>query len=166
MNERQWWNGRWSRLARRDVFVRNAADGRWQVELRRGGPEGRLRTLSFGSRQDAVEWIESAVLDQETGWREVLARKPQATARKAKAAAQRPEVPAQPGVPAEPEAPAQLEASAQPEVGIQQSAVAAQKLEIVAARTPDVAGRKQENSALRREIPAEERAGAARQRGI
>ncbi|GAA3200282.1 hypothetical protein ACFO1B_05355 [Dactylosporangium siamense] len=71
MNERQWWNGRWSRLVRRDVFVRNAADGRWQVELRRGGPEGRLRVRSFGSEQDAVGWIESAVVDPEAGWREI-----------------------------------------------------------------------------------------------
>jgi hypothetical protein len=71
MNERQWWNGRWSRLARRDVFVRNGADGRWQVELRRGGPEGRLRSRAFGSEGDAVAWVESAVLDPESGWREV-----------------------------------------------------------------------------------------------
>jgi hypothetical protein len=71
MNERQWWNGRWSRLVRRDVFVRNAADGRWQVELRRGGPEGRLRVRAFESERDAVGWVESAVLDPETGWREI-----------------------------------------------------------------------------------------------
>jgi hypothetical protein len=73
MNERQWWNGRWSRLARRDVFVRNAAEGRWQVELRRGGPEGRLRVRSFESEGDAVGWVESAVLDPEAGWREIRA---------------------------------------------------------------------------------------------
>lgn len=71
MNERQWWNGRWSRLVRRDVFVRNAADGRWQVELRRGGPEGRLRVRSFDSETDAVGWVESIVLDPEAGWREM-----------------------------------------------------------------------------------------------
>ncbi|MEV0559731.1 hypothetical protein [Dactylosporangium sp. NPDC050588] len=74
MNERQWWNGRWSRLGRRDVFVRNAADGRWQVELRRGGPDGRLRVRSFDSERDAVGWVESAVLaddDPEAGWREM-----------------------------------------------------------------------------------------------
>ncbi|MFF5230001.1 hypothetical protein [Dactylosporangium sp. NPDC000521] len=74
MNERQWWNGRWSRLVRRDVFVRNAADGRWQVELRRGGPDGRLRVRSFDSESDALGWVESAVLDDEdpeAGWREM-----------------------------------------------------------------------------------------------
>jgi hypothetical protein len=77
MNERQWWNGRWSRLVRRDVFVRNGADGRWQVELRRGGPGGRLRTRAFDSEGDAIGWVESAVLkpddpeDPEAGWREI-----------------------------------------------------------------------------------------------
>jgi hypothetical protein len=73
-------------MVRRDVVVRNAADDRWQVELRRGGPEGRLRTRSFQSQQDAVDWIESAVLDSESGWREVStrvdARKPGKVARK------------------------------------------------------------------------------------
>ncbi|MEV6928226.1 hypothetical protein AB0M46_27560 [Dactylosporangium sp. NPDC051485] len=71
MNERRWWNGSWSRLTRRDVFVRNAADGRWQVELRRGGPEGRVRTRTFGSELEAVGWIEAAVVDPDGGWREI-----------------------------------------------------------------------------------------------
>ncbi|WP_238007635.1 hypothetical protein KZZ52_56565 [Dactylosporangium sp. AC04546] len=70
MNERQWWNGRWSRLVRRDIFVRNAADGRWQVELLRGGPAGRRRVRSFQSEDEAVRWIESAVLEED-GWREI-----------------------------------------------------------------------------------------------
>ena len=60
-------------MVRRDVFVRNAADGRWQVELRRGGPEGRRRVRSFDSEGDALGWVESAVLDgdPEAGWREM-----------------------------------------------------------------------------------------------
>jgi hypothetical protein len=74
MNERRWWNGSWSRLTRRDVFVRNAADGRWQVELRRGGSDGRVRTRMFGSEQDAVEWIKSAVVVDGFDWREVIPR--------------------------------------------------------------------------------------------
>jgi hypothetical protein len=73
MNERQWWNGRWSRLVRRDVCVRNAADGRWQVELRRGGPDGRLRVRSFESEGAAVDWVRSAVLEPGSDWREVRA---------------------------------------------------------------------------------------------
>jgi hypothetical protein len=71
MNERRWWNGSWSRLTRRDVYMRNAADGRWQVELRRGGPDGRVRTRVFDSEPEAVDWIESAVVDPGSGWREV-----------------------------------------------------------------------------------------------
>ncbi|MFI5913503.1 hypothetical protein [Dactylosporangium sp. NPDC051541] len=73
MNERRWWNGSWSRLTRRDVFVHNAADGRWQVELRRGGPEGRVRTRAFESEGDAVAWIERAVVAVEPNWREIVA---------------------------------------------------------------------------------------------
>ena len=69
MNTRHWWNGRWSRLARRDIFVR-PLDGRWLVELRRGGPAGRSHTWPFGSERDAVAWVESALVDAEAGWRE------------------------------------------------------------------------------------------------
>ncbi|MEU7868018.1 hypothetical protein [Dactylosporangium sp. NPDC049140] len=76
MNERRWWNGSWARLTRRDVFVRNAADGRWQVELRRGGPEGRVRTRAFGSEREAVEWIEATVVGAEPSWREIVAVRP------------------------------------------------------------------------------------------
>ncbi|GAA3449993.1 hypothetical protein [Dactylosporangium matsuzakiense] len=71
MNERRWWNGSWSRLTRRDVFVHNAADGRWQVELRRGGPAGRVRTRAFESEGEAIAWIESAVVAVEPNWREI-----------------------------------------------------------------------------------------------
>ncbi|WP_433080848.1 hypothetical protein ACQP1P_44360 [Dactylosporangium sp. CA-052675] len=71
MNERRWWNGSWSRLTRRDVYVRNAADGRWDVELRRGGPEGRVRTREFGSEREAIEWIEATVVGAEPNWREI-----------------------------------------------------------------------------------------------
>ncbi|MER7280327.1 hypothetical protein ABT369_38405 [Dactylosporangium sp. NPDC000244] len=73
MNERRWWNGSWSRLTRRDVYVRNAADGRWDVELRRGGPEGRVRTRGFGSEREAIEWIEATVVGAEPHWREIVA---------------------------------------------------------------------------------------------
>ncbi|WP_433210965.1 hypothetical protein ACQP00_49555 [Dactylosporangium sp. CS-047395] len=76
MNERRWWNGSWSRLTRRDVYVRNAAEGRWQVELRRGGPEGRVRTREFGTEREAVEWIEASVVGIEADWREIVAARP------------------------------------------------------------------------------------------
>src|SRR4051812_36671593 len=85
MNERRWWNGSWSRLTRRDVFVSNAADGRWQVELRRGGPDGRVRVRAFESEGEAVAWIEDAVVAAEANWREIVA----AERGKAKARARR-----------------------------------------------------------------------------
>jgi len=70
MKSRHWWNGRWGRLARRDVFV-GPLDGRWAVELRRGGVGGRSRTKMFGSEDDALVWIETVFLAAEEGWREI-----------------------------------------------------------------------------------------------
>ncbi len=34
-----WWNGRWGRLARRDVWLHHDA-GRWWLEAQSGGQEG------------------------------------------------------------------------------------------------------------------------------
>ena len=73
MTTRRWWNGRWGRLTRRDVFMR-VTDGDWVVELRRGGEGGRTRTRSFGSEEAAVSWVEDALVAAEAGWRELDAR--------------------------------------------------------------------------------------------
>ena len=70
MSSRHWWNGRWGRLARRDIFV-GTADGNWSVELRRGGVGGRSRTRTFDAETEAVEWVMAALLDSDGGWREV-----------------------------------------------------------------------------------------------
>jgi hypothetical protein len=70
MDSRHWWNGRWGRLARRDVFA-CPSEGRWAVELRRGGEGGRSRTRTFGSEREALAWIEAALLEADGGWREV-----------------------------------------------------------------------------------------------
>jgi hypothetical protein len=70
MTSRQWWNGRWGRLARREIFLA-PVDGRWVVELRRGGEGGRSRTRTFGSEGEALDWVESVVLEADGGWRQV-----------------------------------------------------------------------------------------------
>jgi hypothetical protein len=70
MDSRQWWNGRWGRLARREIFV-GPADGQWVVELRRGGEGGRSRTRTFASEAEALDWVENAVLEADGGWRQV-----------------------------------------------------------------------------------------------
>ncbi len=70
MHTRHWWNGRWGRLARREIFVK-PVDGRWVVELRRGGEGGRSRARTFGSEAEALDWVENAVLEADGGWRQV-----------------------------------------------------------------------------------------------
>jgi hypothetical protein len=72
MTQRHWWNGRWSRVARREVFLAPATGNeRWSVELRRGGAGGRSRTKEFGSEADALAWVRYRLLVEGDGWREV-----------------------------------------------------------------------------------------------
>lgn len=66
---RHWWNGRWARVARRDVYLWPADDG-WRVEVRRGGPGGRLRLRTFATECEALTWIAERVMGVEEGWRE------------------------------------------------------------------------------------------------
>jgi hypothetical protein len=70
MNARQWWNGRWSRLARREVFMRQSGS-HWAVELRRGGEGGRSRTKVFGAEAEALAWVHDRLVGGDDGWREV-----------------------------------------------------------------------------------------------
>ncbi|BCJ59133.1 hypothetical protein Jiend_25550 [Micromonospora endophytica] len=53
---KHWWNGKWGRLARRDVFLRVDAD-RWYVEQRAGGAEGASRFYEHDTLDDAEETI-------------------------------------------------------------------------------------------------------------
>jgi hypothetical protein len=63
------WNGRWSRVARRDVWLW-PVEGCWCVEVRRGGPTGRRRLRTFRTEQEALVWIADRVIAGEDGWRE------------------------------------------------------------------------------------------------
>ena len=49
---KHWWNGKWGRLARRDVFLRVDAD-RWHVEQRAGGAEGVSQFYEYDSADEA-----------------------------------------------------------------------------------------------------------------
>jgi hypothetical protein len=70
---RQWWNGSWGRLVRRDVCV--WVDGRrWTVEARSGVAEGRSRRQACGSEREALK-IYAKCLD---GGGEVLRQRIQA----------------------------------------------------------------------------------------
>ena len=71
---RHWWNGKWGRLARRDVYLRADAD-RWHVEQRAGGAEGVSRHFEYGDEDEALETVR-ALLAGTDGWRELTPRPP------------------------------------------------------------------------------------------
>lgn len=66
---RHWWNARWGRIGRRDVYLR--ADGdRWFVEARSGGSEGRSRWWELDSEDQALDLIRD-LLSGSADWREI-----------------------------------------------------------------------------------------------
>jgi hypothetical protein len=64
----RWWNGRWGRLARRDV--RLVHQQRWTVEAVDGGVEGKVKTWTFDSEDQARELV-NRLLAVGDGWREI-----------------------------------------------------------------------------------------------
>ncbi|GAA4692087.1 hypothetical protein [Phytohabitans rumicis] len=64
---KHWWNGKWGRIARKDVFLRNDAD-QWYVEQRAGGAEGISRFYEYDSEDEAYDAIR-ALLDGPDEWR-------------------------------------------------------------------------------------------------
>lgn len=64
---KHWWNGKWGRLARRDVYLRADAD-QWFVEQRAGGAEGVSPFYEFDSEDEAYEAIR-ALLAGPDEWR-------------------------------------------------------------------------------------------------
>ncbi|MFC8850042.1 MULTISPECIES: hypothetical protein [unclassified Micromonospora] len=71
---KHWWNGKWGRLARRDVFLRVDGD-RWHVEQRAGGAEGVSQFYEYPSVEEAEETVR-ALLAGADGWRELSPRPP------------------------------------------------------------------------------------------
>lgn len=69
---KHWWNGKWGRLARRDVFLRTDAD-QWHVEQRAGGAEGVSRFYEFDSEEEALGAVHGLLAGPGT-WRELSAR--------------------------------------------------------------------------------------------
>ena len=64
----RWWNGRWGRLARRDVRLTHQQ--RWTVEALDGGAEGKVKTWTFDSEDQARELV-TRLLAVGDGWREI-----------------------------------------------------------------------------------------------
>ncbi len=64
-----WWNGTWGRLARRDVYLRSGQV--WQVELRVGGADGRIKRWTFDNEPDARALVDRALAAVDTPWKEL-----------------------------------------------------------------------------------------------
>jgi hypothetical protein len=71
---KHWWNGRWGRHVRRDVYLRVDGDA-WLVEQRAGGADGVSQFYEFASEEDAYERVR-ALLTDSGDWRELSARPP------------------------------------------------------------------------------------------
>jgi hypothetical protein len=66
---KHWWNGRWGRLARMDVLVFEDG-GRWWVEAREGGVEGRSRWLECADQDGADDYVRILLAGRDD-WREL-----------------------------------------------------------------------------------------------
>jgi hypothetical protein len=66
---KHWWNGTWGRLVRRDLYVYEDA-GRWLVEARLGGAEGRSRWFEYDSEDAALECVRGLFTESDE-WREI-----------------------------------------------------------------------------------------------
>jgi len=66
---RHWWNARWGRIARRDVYLRVDGD-RWFVEARDGGPDGSSRWWELGDEDRALDVVRG-LLACTGDWRDI-----------------------------------------------------------------------------------------------
>jgi hypothetical protein len=64
-----WWNGKWGRLARRDVLLYEEG-GVWWVEARQGGAEGRSRWLAHIDEDSALDTVRRLTSGPER-WRDM-----------------------------------------------------------------------------------------------
>ncbi len=70
---KHWWNSRWGRLARRDVYLREDG-GTWHVEDRVGGADGRSRWYEYADEDAAMEQVRT-LLATGDGWLELEVRR-------------------------------------------------------------------------------------------
>ena len=69
---RRWWNGRWGRLGRCDVYL-PAQGTQYVVEARAGGADGTTRTWYPPTKDHALLLVDDLLNDQD-GWRELTVR--------------------------------------------------------------------------------------------
>jgi hypothetical protein len=60
----RWWNGRWGRLARRDIWLK--LDVTWRVEARKGDGDSGVWSHDYSSEEDARAAI-AAMMDRTGG---------------------------------------------------------------------------------------------------
>ncbi len=59
-----WWNGKWGRLARRDVFLtQDDVSGHFWVEAREGGADGSRVRQEYDCEPDALRYIARLTAD-------------------------------------------------------------------------------------------------------
>lgn len=70
----RWWNGRFGRLARRDLWLETDGDGHWKVRARQG--DGDSRIWAHWHDDEAEARAEIAAMIERTGgpdeWRDIL----------------------------------------------------------------------------------------------
>jgi hypothetical protein len=62
-----WWNGKWGRLARRDVEIHHEPES-WTVEARQGGPEGEASRWTAPTEAEA-RTIAQQLMQTDERWR-------------------------------------------------------------------------------------------------
>jgi hypothetical protein len=68
----RWWNGRYGRLARRDVRLSVSA-GHWTVDIAEGGTEGRSASWEFDDETEARALVAWCLETGGDGWRQLSA---------------------------------------------------------------------------------------------
>ena len=71
---KHWWNGKWGRIARKDVYLRVSGD-QWYVEQRAGGAEGVSHFFEYDSEDAALETVRALLVGPDE-WRELSVRPP------------------------------------------------------------------------------------------
>ena len=66
---KHYWNGRWGRLARRDIVLFEDA-GLWTVEVRVGGVEGRSQLIEYENEDAALDRLRDLLAGADD-WREL-----------------------------------------------------------------------------------------------
>jgi hypothetical protein len=66
---KHWWNSRWGRLARQDIYVYEDG-GQWWVESREGGSDGRTRWIECADEDETLDVLRG-LMARTDGWREL-----------------------------------------------------------------------------------------------